>query len=1271
MDTDCYFEESDYYEVTETQYENPPSPPPPPSVKSKSLVWPPAKPIEEITYPTASPIYINPNPALNHRHQRSVREIYQSQEIEQEREIEVHREFSQEPIRMEYATCSGPVYRRVQVCGVTDQRESRSREAASSRPISRPVSRESLRRSLTPTRIYQPTPQPWTATVTTGTNLYEPCPTAQPLICHEICEQEQICQSQLCHGSQLCHESHQTCERRQIAHHHHQICQQPCQLLPKPAVYRPVCPPKPPQPVCLFKAPEPEPEPEPQPSSPVVQTEVSFTFRRPNSANSVKSLAEIVPPDVAVCPDGVESQRDYRSETTEKDDGPLHIKKITIYEKTVEVVDPDDQEPSEAKETEGGSSYGNEIEANTTSDVRRSANLDQEVENISERRDVVECAEIVSSAVDTQQLVEKIKQEDQESKVEDRSAATQEISSSVLGAQGKRLSITEHEDMEGGGYLDRHTTVEEDDACRYEELTEEIRMQDSYREPDIEEERIQSLREQVQVHQCLREQQIPERRPPPQTLQERRLSSKYGQQDYSCSRQQTVESSCNKKHVQFVTETECGMQPMPPTPVKNSTPKQWQSDMVKALTVAPRRCYSPLSNTVLASMQRENFAEEYCPPQTCQEVPQQPRKEVRVQRAVSPFRDALTTASNRPYTPLGFYDSCQSVECQSVQETCCRSQTPTVGADGYCAPAEILYMDAPDAFTHLPRKRERKVSERSMTPQPLPTPPPDYKLRDSSLPPRSRSGTPSSRSFMGLKKPGTIPPYQRNLASMNRPADGQNYQPSRTPTPTAGRSKSPGQGQAETASFTKAQAPMIRDDPPPTSKSPSSDRPNKKLEEEGESYTYHEEKNTPRGRLLTDVEGSMRVSYAGDEQAYVASEKEVIETLKEFKKKPVPVVKQNCVPIAVECQLPKCEPCPILTCNISKPAECPIGKSQSDKFPRTGVCVLPPCPKTIVHSNQKNNAFCGTQSTTSQRTVTQSQKSAFCGTVPKPCPPSSIERKTVTISPCPGIASKNCGQSSSNSCGRLSGSLGGASPLTGVSITPCGDGSVLVAPCPKPILKGQCPFARSPSADLPYPQIPMPYDNVNEPVCPFAEIPVPELNDLGFQPIHTPRTNLGSQLTQLVHKTNKQLVQVYKPQAQCSSVTQCQTQSQCNLLDPISKTQNLVDPPNLSSHPDLGTGGLGAGSKSGAVAGNTAPKRGRGILTQQGGPGSRVPLCGHCNTYVRYRTETNTLQGTCICLLINSDFILFMFYRPFRCVSWLGMFRLSFVRPFIFSLMID
>ncbi|KZC14735.1 PDZ and LIM domain protein Zasp [Dufourea novaeangliae] len=64
------YEKSYYYEhVEETKTECRPS-----SVKSKSLAWPPAKPIEEVTYPTASPLYIDPNPTLDRRGQQAVKE---------------------------------------------------------------------------------------------------------------------------------------------------------------------------------------------------------------------------------------------------------------------------------------------------------------------------------------------------------------------------------------------------------------------------------------------------------------------------------------------------------------------------------------------------------------------------------------------------------------------------------------------------------------------------------------------------------------------------------------------------------------------------------------------------------------------------------------------------------------------------------------------------------------------------------------------------------------------------------------------------------------------------------------------------------------------------------------------------------------------------------------------------------------------------------------------------------------------------------------------
>lgn len=70
---------------------------------------------------------------------------------------------------------------------------------------------------------------------------------------------------------------------------------------------------------------------------------------------------------------------------------------------------------------------------------------------------------------------------------------------------------------------------------------------------------------------------------------------------------------------------------------------------------------------------------------------------------------------------------------------------------------------------------------------------------------------------------------------------------------------------------------------------------------------------------------------------------------------------------------------------------------------------------------------------------------------------------------------------------------------------------------------------------------------------------------------------------------------------------------------PLANTGNSTLPrPQSQTVTGTGVGGLGgAGSKSGTFAGSSAPKRGRGILNQATGPGSRLPLCAYCNSYVR------------------------------------------------------
>ncbi|KAJ9591100.1 hypothetical protein L9F63_002381, partial [Diploptera punctata] len=58
--------------------------------------------------------------------------------------------------------------------------------------------------------------------------------------------------------------------------------------------------------------------------------------------------------------------------------------------------------------------------------------------------------------------------------------------------------------------------------------------------------------------------------------------------------------------------------------------------------------------------------------------------------------------------------------------------------------------------------------------------------------------------------------------------------------------------------------------------------------------------------------------------------------------------------------------------------------------------------------------------------------------------------------------------------------------------------------------------------------------------------------------------------------------------------------------------------PSSSSIPNAGGGGgaPGGGQKGATIAGSTAPRRGKGVLTQQSA-GGRIPLCAHCNSQIR------------------------------------------------------
>lgn len=66
----------------------------------------------------------------------------------------------------------------------------------------------------------------------------------------------------------------------------------------------------------------------------------------------------------------------------------------------------------------------------------------------------------------------------------------------------------------------------------------------------------------------------------------------------------------------------------------------------------------------------------------------------------------------------------------------------------------------------------------------------------------------------------------------------------------------------------------------------------------------------------------------------------------------------------------------------------------------------------------------------------------------------------------------------------------------------------------------------------------------------------------------------------------------------------------------VSSAAKTISNPLVCDPTPPGAGGAGA-PKGGAFGVSTAPKRGRGILNKAVLAGSRVPLCGHCNSYVR------------------------------------------------------
>ncbi|KAK0099145.1 hypothetical protein PV326_004304 [Microctonus aethiopoides] len=1298
--TESYHAECNYFE--EEIYDDPPfssvedNSRPPSSVRCKSLQWPPIKSIEDITYPTASPIWIDPNPVLDRRPRHNVPE----KRIEIEENFKKIRPVSQtdncrteelycwgeeQEQTMEHSNCNVPFYRKTIECSET-------RRECSASNLSRPSSADGVRRSLTPTRITQPMPRPWTGTVTTNENNYghvqAPTP-PEPPVCRKVCTCRIVCERT----------SGPAGPEHEQEHTYHQVR---CELCNPPATIN---------------------EQEQQKESQEIVCD--------QCDNEVVDLSKLVPEDVAVCPKGVENQHNLYTETVEKDEGNIHIKKTTIYEKTVEIMSPNRAGTPCDDDTSQG----------------HGETLDREVERFSGRKNYIESVDAVSSAIETKRMIEEAKVEEEKRRriYEEECRCEQEKIKMAKEEEERREQnrlkliqfekdekerrikeqrrLTEkqcrHEEEERSGkhvsfssncettrqsmdenirpteFYQREEYVNEEKhhdntvtQKHYHEFKDEINIQENSNQ--LNQERRESLRDQVQVHKCLRQQQqASEKR---QTLQERRLTNRFRSQSPPRASSQQRDSSCQRKHVQFITQTESDSCPLSITEVKNATPKEWKSEMVKALTTAPARSYSPLQTSSNGDSQdidndqcttKRMYSSEVRYEEISRPIPQSQMQSHydNSERSISPFTVALMTAPERPYTFLGEIEAGKphdSVICVD------RSETPIdqMTTEGYCHPAEILYTDS---TTRQSRSRERTL-RKVEGPCPLPTPPPDYKFRDCSVSPArslSRSETPKDRALAtGLKKPDTIPMYQKNLvATPQTPVDSRPYIPSRSPTPC--RSKSPASGPpAPPECYIKAHAPRIMEPIYP---------------EQTDKYqqdSYHMEEKTlsqdHQSKNIHSVQNSIDNCSQNRCQDNSIDEYKCIEEISND---------ESGCGISKIARFQPALPCPVVPQKYSSQS------AISERIQRTGVRVLPTpaCPlessgqiyesRRICHQESSmiksdNSSLYQDNSTASTcpntgvtvlpcRTI--SDKGSRAGVVIVPCEGSNgndaCPRAGVRITPTPDrglcVSPAVHGRSSSSCTGDGGPRSGGCEidvgncPASGVRVGTCTDGAICIAPCsfPPGVTSVQCskPILKSQSTGqkpIPFPHIPVPDTNDTNSTsrcdsCPLKQhqpenIPKSSSEtNCSFQPINQqPRTNLSNQLTRLTIKRDKQhVVQLFKPQAvqssqSCIDGVHCEPNNPINrsvtpknsqfraqpLLSsphhnsqPISKTQNSVDPPNFSSHPDLGSGigGGMAGGRGGKFAGNTAPKRGRGILNHGSSAGGRQPMCGHCNSYVR------------------------------------------------------
>ncbi|XP_020278195.1 PDZ and LIM domain protein Zasp isoform X5 [Pseudomyrmex gracilis] len=788
------------------------------SVKSsQSFVWPP--PIEDITYPTASPLYINPNPVLDKSNQ-AIREKRASIKIceqalanrieEQgesiDREVKkASKKYNRREVDMDRVSCpEQPAYRRIELMDI-------SRSSRSDVTTSRASSTDSARRSLTPTRIIQPIPKPWTATVSSSrTNLYEQSyarqqeqPSAQ--VCKKFVQRE------VCHRE---HISGVKDHREEQRAYKAEICQKET-----------ICP-KPPLPMSNQ-----------EPTDVVKEVDIEVTDLRDNKMEEMEVSQEI------------RGKCDFITDIAEETVDGMHVKQSAIFEKTIEKMASQERSRTPMIEEEEDQTESERLTKRIETHINREVQDTKKKRKIEEQT-VEKSSETIMSAIDVQQILEKTKQEEEEEREreekeeqkkkekEEKKKCEEEERRREEEEKGKKhVTFEDNEEVEEvleqplGRTVVREERITESDGSvpgrtkitkeTYEEITEEVLVQERIRRKNaIDEERKKSLREQVKVHQSLRDQQA---------IDKHGVIIKYNQQP-----QETMETC--KKRVQFLKETETGPKPLSDISVKNSTPKEWKSEMVNALTTVPDQPYATLNAT---SSVKELYTEEtiYLD-HKCRPKPPPAKEEI---RSISPFQQALTIAPERSYTLLN-----REIRPED-QQIASRSQTPSlqVQNESYCPPLDILYGKKGTTRESYSQKQlyvKKEIKESG--PRPLSTASSyDYRLRDSAASPaRSRLETSKlSKSLTtSLKKPDTIPSYQKNLVTMKKePVESQPFIPSRTPTPTTGRFKSPVQ-----------ELPKLR-----SSKRDSVHFPSNKI------ISYHVEEDTDTGHRTQEYSASRTVNY--------------------------------------------------------------------------------------------------------------------------------------------------------------------------------------------------------------------------------------------------------------------------------------------------------------------------------------------------------------------------------------------------------------------------